>query len=1247
MKKSLTLSLLLLCLSAGAQVFPVQVTPQITPPYSPYLSDYTAPGSRHFLLQVRANDAALANYACKLRITIEGVGITLRTKPNLAIEPLILDGGGVPQLFYGDDLQAYFHPDALDFSGLSKTDYAKNARLPEGVYRFTVEILDYNRGTVVSNKGMAVAWIVLNDPPILNTPANFAQHLVQDPTNILFSWTPRHAASPNAAFTTEYTFRLLELWPEDRNPYDAFLTQATLYEAVTTQSQLLYTMGEPALTPGRKYAWQVQARDTDGKDLFRNAGRSEVFVFRFGEALEVPHNLRMRWAKPTTLAIQWNPIKAASEEVKYRLQYRPRKRREDHRWYETRTKFTDKTLYDLEPNTEYEMKVRTETSSQESEYSPIEIFKTLRPEEEQFVCGDNIQPPPLPANTLPVFPLSVNDTIHAGGYDVVVRNVIGDGGKYYGSGFAIVPWFNGAKVRVTFEGIRVNDRFWLTSGTIRSVWNSESRSLMEEQTPLLPGSAPQAGELDITIVAADSLVTITGASIASVTRNQAGNVVLETTDGEHRVLRKGRSYAIIDETGNGYLVDEKANIAKTTATEAMAAAGRGKRVYDVALKFAKGSGRFGFDEKQFEALTHYYQHLDDVGFIAWKALSSGASDVLEAQLTSQGVDPGALRFERSGAPVSSSSNGADITLTLAGQSGGMEEELLALFSASDTIPPKVVGKVNLVTYDPARYNLEIIPVNGASIPGDLSAQEIARNLNAVYSQAVVEWGVTISPRLQVALHESFDEGESGLLSNYTADMKKVLKAFGRFQDNTYYLFLIDHPRNESTLGYMPRNRQAGFVFTGPHNGNVSEFLKTIAHELGHGAFNLKHTFSEHNLPAGMTDNVMDYSTGTALYKYQWDYIHDPQAVMGLFEGGEEVAMSTQLAALFEAELIKRLGPYAQEGGCWDEGVQRATQLSNVAGFETALYAGFLRIMLCETKQENCGNNNLDSYMCGLVNGLLQELDWIAIVEAVAGWSIDPLEIITCLSKAFPMDGMSAALSSGQFDNRSFGNTAFKCLTGVEIKEVAHGIKEFVAANWEDPYYQGQATAFAITLLSPLKATILAKLERISQYANKISEFKLLAKAKDGDELVEISRRRSEVSGDGGLETISTRKQYLQGPELPEDIAKTFTNSVYHNRKLLSSERFFKYHGINNRIGKKYTWVVKTKYRNEQELREGLAIRREWGIKIEYVSEFEVPAGTWVSEGQAASQGIGYPGGEYQAVILNVPKNWILSTTDAF
>ena len=132
----------------------------------------------------------------------------------------------------------------------------------------------------------------------------------------------------------------------------------------------------------------------------------------------------------------------------------------------------------------------------------------------------------------------------------------------------------------------------------------------------------------------------------------------------------------------------------------------------------------------------------------------------------------------------------------------------------------------------------------------------------------------------------------------------------------------------------------------------------------------------------------------------------------------------------------------------------------------------------------------------------------------------------------------------------------------------------------------------------------------------------------------------------GLSDCGVFKKTL-GPKLPRDIADTFDNSTYSNRKITSNERFFKYHGVDNRTNRKYTWLTKSKYPTEDSLREKLAIRREWGVKIEYVSEFDAPAGTWVSEGKAAAQGLGYPGQDYQAVITNVPKSWIIKTTQAF
>jgi hypothetical protein len=53
------------------------------------------------------------------------------------------------------------------------------------------------------------------------------------------------------------------------------------------------------------------------------------------------------------------------------------------------------------------------------------------------------------------------------------------------------------------------------------------------------------------------------------------------------------------------------------------------------------------------------------------------------------------------------------------------------------------------------------------------------------------------------------------------------------------------------------------------------------------------------------------------------------------------------------------------------------------------------------------------------------------------------------------------------------------------------------------------------------------------------------------------------------------------------------------------------------------------------------------VNITSVSEFNVPKGTWISEGTAAAQGAGYGGGGYQAVINNLPRAWVLKTNPAF
>ena len=116
-----------------------------------------------------------------------------------------------------------------------------------------------------------------------------------------------------------------------------------------------------------------------------------------------------------------------------------------------------------------------------------------------------------------------------------------------------------------------------------------------------------------------------------------------------------------------------------------------------------------------------------------------------------------------------------------------------------------------------------------------------------------------------------------------------------------------------------------------------------------------------------------------------------------------------------------------------------------------------------------------------------------------------------------------------------------------------------------------------------------------------------------------------------------------GPQLPKGIAETFDKELYKNRQLTRDETFYKYHGLDNRTGRKISWLTNEKYESEQVLREKLAIRHDWGVNITNVSEFNVPKGTWLSEGPAAAQGAGYPGLGYQAVVSNLTKTWVIKT----
>jgi hypothetical protein len=557
-----------------AQSYPVQANIALAPPYSPFLADYTAAGAQVFTSTLYLRDSRISNYQVKLRLTIEGVGITIRTKANyIPLRPITLFGGESLTMF-GEDLEEYFDPNNLDFAGISKSQYEKGAKLPEGVYRFTLEVLDYNRNTLVSNKGTAVAWIILNDPPLLNLPRTDTKVKIIDPTNVVFTWSPRHTGSPNAAFTSEYIFKLVEIWPATRNPYDAFLSQQPLYEITTSFTQVVYGPAEPALIPGRKYAWQVQAKDTEGRDLFKNQGKSEVYVFQFGDAMGIPQNFRKdAGSNSSVVNLRWEPASDGAIPEQYRVRYR---KKGDTRgvWYESVTPQLWSPIPELKADTEYEMQVRAEAAFQYSDYSALATFRTETSTTSPYTCRAKAVILPT-TNANPLLALAPGEIISCRNYKLLITEVTGSNGNYTGKGWLKMKWFNGAGIRANFSGQINTDRV-LIVGSIETVYNqgSPAAQAIDDANNIGKDTNPFFEKKDSAVTVTPDY-TVAG-TIDNIYVNDDGKIVVVDKEGNESIYDqkkdektgKAKEIVIADATGNSYTVGADGTVTKKSSATA-------------------------------------------------------------------------------------------------------------------------------------------------------------------------------------------------------------------------------------------------------------------------------------------------------------------------------------------------------------------------------------------------------------------------------------------------------------------------------------------------------------------------------------------------------------------------------------------------------------------------------------------------------------------------------------------------------
>ncbi|MEO1546620.1 MAG: hypothetical protein AAFU74_07750, partial [Bacteroidota bacterium] len=299
MKKSIILLSLFLVVLSNYGVRgqnDVMVITQVLPPYSPYFSDYTSYDNR-VVITLNNLDASGATQNVRLTASItgnNGVNLALSTS-FIPLQPITLLPGTSVRLT-GNQLMDYFDINAWDVSGISATEILRGNGLPQGDYELCIQALDFDTGVALSMpapSGCGFFNISSVEPPILIQPMCGEEITTSNPQNMLFSWAVPAGANPQQV---EYELVIQEVF-NNMDPNQLFLALPTtpFFQKIVPNNVYLYNLADPALKPGRTYAFRVTAINKEGfvdangnsRPLnFRNGGSSEVCTFIYGKQPE-------------------------------------------------------------------------------------------------------------------------------------------------------------------------------------------------------------------------------------------------------------------------------------------------------------------------------------------------------------------------------------------------------------------------------------------------------------------------------------------------------------------------------------------------------------------------------------------------------------------------------------------------------------------------------------------------------------------------------------------------------------------------------------------------------------------------------------------------------------------------------------------------------------------------------------------------------------------------------------------------
>jgi hypothetical protein len=925
----------ILCIHA--QVYPVRTITTVSPPYPTSLEQYANVEDGHISVTLIPNDAALQNYPVRLRLVINGGYYKIYTNPSFVHKSIVLNNGESLSLS-GPELAEWFNPDNLIFEGYTKNQYQKTGRLPEGMYQIWFEVYDFYRDINISGSTKelkATVWTFENDPPMLNFPANEKEVPATDPQNIILNWTQRQAPFSSAGVGNQFKLEVWEVIPDDMNIEEAVRTTRPIYSGNVQTTTFNYSADQPILFPGKKYAWRVQVYDPSGKNRYKNDGYSEVRWFRFGKDCTTPVPMLDK-IYFTAANLKWeNDIRFDKYELRWK-----NKDIANSNWYTKDATGQGAAIDKLEQNTSYYVQMRGFCGAQEGEFSESLTIHTKQ--DASFACGG--APGTLDsANNVPLAALKEGEIFKAYDFDIQTYKVSGGNGNFSGKGFALVPLLKSIKFEVEFSGITVNSKRRMTQGEVKFIYNEKNGLVVNVGQLITAITGSDKKEKNPYDDAADKKITISS-PVASINVSATGDVTVVTEDGHKQTVRASSENADLVYVGDGgddsqqSVVDTK-NKTVYTGTPEKSSSGSGSISQPTSknepVKYAVTflphaittlTTLGGMDYPTSSAPTGNY-NLATIGssqlMVPWKSVESNKIDRLVAAIDGPADSihfmtknlnmvmsaPGDKSAVTPNAPDYKGSSFKQLLVTGVDD----EDEIKAWYpeyeKVNDTTTRQnriLAGQVNIAAYDKINLDVCLVEVNGATVPNTLP---IEQELNKIYASSLVQWKVTqlnnVNINLTTLKNGKFDSDHPGSMK-YNDCENEVIDAFKSRKDykrNTLYLFFIGGEKfpttNKETKGYMQFNRNFGFIFR--DNQDLNELIRTMAHELGHGAFRLRHVFSPdcpYPQTQGQTQNLMDYvsqdkaTTALLLHKYQWKEVHDWDLGVNWFESGDEGKMVT-------------------------------------------------------------------------------------------------------------------------------------------------------------------------------------------------------------------------------------------------------------------------------------------------------------------------------------------------------------------